>query len=189
VRALCSANRKELILATKKNLIIVALFTLLGTALMAQHENQAAPELSAAQKTALLKEFTRSVKMDGIILNFVLLNNKTIDVLFTGEGKYAMRARANAATTFFVQGVPQKDITFDPRFVVEQDGKTFTGEAINLSNLQAGGVAKGARIAGLIQLGQKIDIDKPFKIKGAQNSSAEFKLSKKAIELLQDSGT
>jgi hypothetical protein len=176
-------------LATKKNLIIVALVTLLSTPLMAQEENQAAPEQSATQKTAILKEFTRAAKMDGIILNFVLLNNKTIDLLFTGEGKYAMRARANTATTFFVQGVPQKDISFDPQFVVEQDGKTFTGKAINMSNLQAGKVAKGARIAGLIQLSQKIDLDKPFKIKGAQNSSIEFKLSKKAIELMQDSGT
>jgi hypothetical protein len=173
-------------LATKKNLIIAVLFTLLATVLMAQDTNQAAPEQTAAQKSAIIKEFTRSAKMDGVILNFVLLNNKTVDALFSGDGKYALRARANSATTFYVQGVPEKDITFDPKFVVEQNGKTFAAEAINMSHLQAGAVSKGTQISGLIQLSQKIDLDKPFKIKGAGKAAAEFKLSSEAIKLLEN---
>jgi hypothetical protein len=165
---------------------MVLLFTLWGAVLIAQETNQAVPEQTAEQKTAILKEFTRSAKMDGIMLNFVLLNNKTVDALFSGDGKYAMRARANVATTFYVQGVPQKDITLDPQFVVEQDGETFSAKTISISNLAAGAVSKGARISGLIQLSQKIDVDKPFKIKGAKNATAEFNLSTKAIKLLEN---
>ena len=31
---------------------------------------------------------------------------------------------------FFVQGIAEKDLVFDPQFEVIQDGKTFPGEAI-----------------------------------------------------------
>jgi hypothetical protein len=178
------AYRKERILAIKKNFAIAILFALFSSLIIAQDADQMEPALSAEEKSVLIKEFSRSAEMDGLILNFVLLNNKTIDALFSGSGKYSMRARANAVTTFYVQGVPDKKISFDPRFVVEQDGKTFKGEAINMKNLETGAVQKGTRIAGLIQLGEKIDVTQPFKIKGTNNAAAEFKLSKEAIELM-----
>jgi hypothetical protein len=173
-------------LTSRRNLVVAVLLALSSAVLMAQDSAQAVPEQSAAQRSAILKEFTRAAKMDGVTLSFVLLNNKTVDVLFTGEGRYSIRARANGATTFYVQGVPQKDITFDPHFVVEQDGKTFDGVAINISNLKAGDVAKGDQIRGLIQLSQKIDISKPFKIKGVQNVSADFNLTREAIRHLEN---
>jgi hypothetical protein len=62
----------------------------------------------------------------------VLLNDRTVDVLFEAPGKYAMRARARMATTFFVQGTPEKDIQLDSRFVVEQDGQTVAGTSHNI---------------------------------------------------------
>jgi hypothetical protein len=173
-------------LVTKRSLLVVALCVLFSTVVLAQDATQAEPELTAAQKTALIKEFARSASIDGVIFNYVLLNNKTIDILFPGDAKYAMRARANAATLFFVQGLPSKDIAqFEPKFVIEQDGKSFEGANVNIRNLQAGALAKGVKIEGLIQLSQKIDVTHPFAIKNASNTT-EFKLSDQAIKLLQN---
>ena len=179
-----SVNQKENILAIKKIFVIGVMIALFDFLALAQDSGQTEPELSKAQMNEIIKAFTRSAKMDGAILNFVLLNNKTVDALFQGSGKYAMRARANSATVFFVQGAPEKDIRLDPQFEIEQDGKTFKGETISMQNLEAGMVLKGAPITGLFQLSEKIDVTQPFKIKGTQIASAEFKLSKDAVKLL-----
>lgn len=176
--------QKENILAIKKVLIITAAFALFSTMTMAQDSGQTEPEMSKEEMNELIKAFTRSAKMDGVILNFVLLNNKTVDALFQGSGKYAMKARANSATTFLVQGVPDKDISLDPQFEVEQNGKTFKGTTISLQNLEAGMVLRGAPISGLFQLSEKIDVTQPFTITGTQIDAGEFKLSKDAIKLL-----
>jgi len=186
MRNLYSAILKQRALITKRSLLVCVLFVLIGTFVLGQDAEPAAPELTPAQKSSLIKEFARSAALDGITFNYVLLNNKTIDILFPGDAKYAMRARANAATMFFVQGVPSKDLAeFDPKFVVEQDGKSYTGENVNIRNLQAGSIAKGSKIEGLIQLSQKIDVTQPFKIKNAR-TAINFKLSQEAIKLLQN---
>jgi hypothetical protein len=151
---------------------------------MAQDVKQAAPEMSVAQKRAAIKEFSRSAVVDGITLSFVLLNNKTVEALFSGDGRQAMRARANMTTTIYVQGSPSKDMHFTPQFVVEQDGKKFAGEPVAIKNFQAGNVLKGTQIEGLIQLSEKIDVTQPFMIRGFHEGSAEFKLSPSAINLL-----
>ncbi len=168
----------------KKILVIAAIFALFGTMTMAQDSFQTELKMSKEEMNELIKAFTRSTKMDGVILNFVLLNNKTVDALFQGSGKYAMKARANSATTFLVQGVPDKDIALDPQFEVEQNGKTFKGTTISMQNLEAGMVLKGAPISGLFQLSEKIDVTQPFKISGTQIATGEFKLSEEAIKLL-----
>ena len=170
----------------RKLLFVVVLCALLGSFGMTQDSNQAAPAQNSDQSASTIKEFTRTAKADGLILNFVLLNNRTVDLLFSGDSKYAMRAKANMATVFYIQGVSEKDITLNPEFEVVQDGKTFPGEAVNLKNLQAGPLAKGTRISGLIQLSQKINVAQPFVIKGAKSASAEFKLSQDAIKLLEN---
>ena len=162
-------------------LMLLILGALAGASAMAQNADP-----SEAQKTAIISEFTRSAKMDGVTLSFVLLNNKTVEALFSGEGKYAMRARANMATLFFVQGVPEKNIKLDPQFEVEQDGQTYKGETINMKNLQSGNVAKGTRIEGLIQLNRKIDLNQPFKVRCVHNPSADFKLSPETLKLLEN---
>ncbi len=153
---------------------------------MTQDSNQAAQAPDERQSAATMKEFTRTAKADGLTLHFVLLNNKTVDLLFSEESKYAMRARANMATVFYVQGVTEKDLVLNPQFEVLQDGKTFPVETVNMKNLQAGPLAKGTRISGLIQLSQKINVAQPFVIKGAKNTSAEFKLSQNAIKLMEN---
>jgi hypothetical protein len=159
---------------------------LFGAMVMAQDADQAAPEMSDAQKSTAIREFSRSATVDGIIFTFVLLNNKTVEALFSGDSKYAMRARANTSTTFYVQGTPAMDIRLNPRFVVEQDGKTIAGEVINIKNFQPGTIVRGTKIVGLIQLSEKIDVAQPFKIKGAREGSADFRLSKAAIKLLEN---
>jgi hypothetical protein len=171
-------------LIIKKAFVIGAIFALFSTMMVAQDSVQTEPQMSKEEMNELIKAFTRSAKMDGVILSFVLLNNKTVDALFQGSGKYAMRARANSATTFLVQGVPDKDIKLDPQFEVEQNGKTVKGNTISMQNLEAGMVLKGALISGLFQLSEKIDVTKPFKIRGAQIAEGEFKLSEDAIKLL-----
>ena len=168
----------------KRFLPSLAVWVFVGAMVMAQDANQAVPEMSVAQKRAALKEFSRSAIVDGITLSFVLLNNKTVEALFSGDGLQAIRARANMATTFYVQGVPSKNMHFNPQFVVEQDGKKFAGQPIAIRNFQAGNVLSGTKIEGLIQLSEKIDVTQPFIIRGFQEGSAEFKLSPSAIKLL-----
>lgn len=170
----------------KRLLFVVALWTLLGSSGVTQDSNPSAPAPDERQSAATMREFTRTAKGDGLIYNFVLLNNRTVDLLFSEESKYAMRARANMATVFYVQGITEKDTVLNPQFEVIQDGKTIPVETVNMKNLQAGPLAKGTRISGLIQLSQKINVTQPFVIKSGKNASAEFKLSQNAIRLMEN---
>lgn len=170
----------------KKLTTIFVLCVLFGAIGWSQDSNQEAPAQNSALSADAMQKFTRTARLDGITLSFVLLNNKTVDYLFSGDSKYSIRAQASAATMFFVQGITEKDITFDPHFEVVQDGKTYPGEAVNLKNLQPGSLQKGARISGLVQLAEKINLARPFKIKGAKNASAEFKLSQDDMKLLEN---
>jgi len=170
----------------KKSIVIAAMCLVIGSIVIAQEANQAAPELTETQKNELIKEFGRSAKVDGVLLSFILLNNKTVDMLFSGDSRYTMRARANASTMFFVQGITAVDVQLNPRFVVEQDGKKYQGEAINIKNLQPGSFTRGTKISGLIQLAEKINVAHPFKIKGGYDGEATFRLSAAAIKLLEN---
>lgn len=145
-----------------------------------------AVSLSLAQESSnssIVKEFTRSGQTEGLTWNFVLLNDRTVDALFQAPGKYAMRARANQSTTFYVQGTPEKDVQVDPRFEVEQDGKVYACTAHNIKNLVPGKALKGNRIDGILQLDQKLDLARPFKIKGSGNLAVEYKLAADAMKL------
>jgi hypothetical protein len=175
---------KEVVM--KKVLLLVVLCTLLGSLGMIQNASQAAPAQNSTQSAETIKEFSRTAKADGLTFKFVLLNDRTVDLLFSGNSKDTMRAKASAATVFYVQGISEKDTTLDPQFEVLQDGKTYPGEAVNIKNLQAGPLAKGTHISGLIALNQKINVTQPFVIKAAKNASAEFKLSRNAIQLLEN---
>ncbi len=153
---------------------------------MAQEATQSAPEMSNSEKTAVLKEFTRNAYISGVQFSFVLLNNKSVEAIFAGASKNAMREKANASTVFFVQGKAASDVTqFNPRFTVEQNGKSIVTESVNINNFQAGTLSKGAKVAGLIQVSEKVDVTQPFKIIG-QQTSVEFKLSKNALKYLQN---
>jgi hypothetical protein len=133
---------------------------------------------------SVLKEFTRSGNIEGVTLSFVLLNDKTVDILFTAPGKFAIRASANQATAFYVQGVTDKNIKLDNRFEVEQDGVRFTGAPLNIKNFQGGNVPKGQRIDGILQLDKKLDLSHAFKIISGR-SSIDFKLSDATLKQMQ----
>ena len=159
-----------------RNILMITLVCLLlGSIAGAQEPNPNA---------ALLKEFTRSIHADGVMLSFVLLNDRTVDVLFEAPGKYSIRARARMATTFFVQGIPEKDIMLDTKYTVEQDGQTVAGTSHNIKNFTDGAVTKGARIDGILEMEKKLDLKHPFKIKGS-HSAVEFKLSPEALKLAE----
>jgi hypothetical protein len=131
----------------------------------------AVPHIVKSQDSrAVLKNFTREGKLEGTTLKFTLLNEKTIDVLFTAPGKYAIRAQASQATAFYVLGVSEKNFTLNNTFVVEQNGQTFNCSAVNIENFSGGNVAKGAMIKGILQLDKKLDLTHSFKIKNAAHS-------------------
>ena len=165
-------------MVTKKVLMIVAICVLSLTPAMAQDSDE---------KTKLVKEFTLTAEMDGLILNFVALNDITVDALFSGSSKYAIRARANASTVFYVQGVPEKDIDFNTEFRFEQNGFFIDGKTANIKNFTAGPVSKGTKMEGLVQLSRKIDLAQPFKIIDTSNdATAEFQLSQDTLDLLKN---
>jgi|WetSurMetagenome_2_1015567.scaffolds.fasta_scaffold72739_3 hypothetical protein len=159
----------------KALMVLLAILVLIGAA-VAQSDNTASPDSS------LIKEFTRSSKTEGLVLSFVLLNAKTVDALFKAPGKYAMRATANQSTTFYVQGTPEKDITLDTNFKVEQNGQKINCKVANIKNFASGNVAKGQMINGLLQLESKLEIGQPFTIAGP-SGTVEFKLTDQALEM------
>jgi hypothetical protein len=174
-------------LVTKRILVFTVLFALFAIPMMAQEAGQAAPELTSSQKSSILREFSYSANLDGMTYVFVLLNDKSVEALFVGKSKDEMRTRANASTVFFVRGNATKDQTaYSPKFTVEQGGKTIEGEAVNIDGFKTGTVSKGAKIQGLIQFTEKIDLTQAFRIRGPQNASLDIKLSKNALKYLQN---
>ncbi len=162
----------------RKFVVVIAVGVLLGCFAVAQEADKTPNE-----KAAVLKEFTRTGTTDGVNYSFVHLNDKTVDMLFTAPGKYALRARANMGTLFYVQGLPEKDVQIDPKFTLEQDGQSTPGTSQNIKNFQ-GTAPKGERIDGLIQFDKKIDPAREFDLKNG-NMTVKFKLSGVALKLLQ----
>jgi hypothetical protein len=145
-------------------------------------EQAAAP--AAKADPSILKEFTRSAKINGTTMSFVLVTEKTADVLFEGPIKYSLKTRARMATLFYIQGTPEKDMDkLDMAYTMEQGGQSFEGKPQNIKNFQGGAVTKGTRIDGLVQFETKIDPSQPFVVKNA-NTPVEFKLSKEALKLM-----
>lgn len=174
-------------MVTKRIIAVTVLFALFAVPLIAQNADKAEKELTTNEKKSILREFTHTANMDGINYTFILLNDKSVDALFVGDSKISMRTRANMSTCFFVSGKATRDLTaYKPTFSVEQEGKSIAGEAINIQNFAPGTVSRGAKVQGLIQLAEKIDLTKPFRIRGPQNASTDMKLSKKALEYLEN---
>ena len=156
-----------------------ALFALLVAAL-------AVPAMLAGQAPdsgAALKDFSKSLNSNGVNLSLVLLNDKTIEVLFQAPTKFAMRARARMATMVYVQGTPGKDIDFKTAFTIQQGGEPIEGKAVNIKNFDNVKVAKGARIDGVVEFPTKVNLTKPFKVANGTDV-VEFKLSADALKSL-----
>jgi hypothetical protein len=164
----------------RKVVIISLAVVVLAALAMAQESTtpQAKPD------PEVLKEFSRSAKMDNSAMTFVLVNDKTADVLFQGAIRFSLKTRARMGTLLYVQALPEQDITqLDMRFRMEQDGQNTDGQTQNIKNFQGGAVAKGTRIDGLVQFDKKLDLTKAFKIIHA-NTEVEFKLSPEALRIM-----
>lgn len=134
----------------------------------------------------LLQKATFTIEANGAKLNFVLLNNKTVEVLFSGSSKYSMRARANASTVFYVDGTAGKAFVFNPKFNVVQNGHIISAKPISIKNFKQGPLEKGARIQGLLELEQKLNLYQPFKLKDPKNEFPEFQYDWDALESMKD---
>jgi hypothetical protein len=133
---------------------------------------------------SILKEFTRTGTVSGVVMSFVLVNDKTVEVLFSGPSKYSLRARARMGTLFYVQGTAEKNIDqLNMKYTMEQDGATFDGTPMNIKNFEGGAVAKGNRIDGLLQFEKRLDPTHAFKLRNAK-TTVEFKLSQDALKLM-----
>jgi len=132
----------------------------------------------------VLAEYMRPIKYDGLTLNVLLVNNRTVEVLFQAPTKYSMRARANQQTVLYIQGTPSKDFNLTTAFTIEQDGETLTGKSTSIKNFVDGKVAPGQRIDGIVEFPKKIDISKPFTVKNGTAGSVQFVLTADAIKAL-----
>jgi DNA polymerase III alpha subunit len=161
-------------------MVILACALAIGAVAAQQKEKQQPQQESTG---GMLKQFARSMDVDGIMMSFVYLNDRTVEVLFQPPGKYSLRALAKTATLLYVQGTPDKDGKLDTTFYLEQDGQTTEGVAHNIKHFQDGAVTKGERIDGLLQFDRKLDLTRQFTIKSRRNS-VKFKLSEEALKLM-----
>ncbi len=136
--------------------------------------------LAVAQDRILLKEFTRTDYFSGAKLSFVLLNDKTIGLFFSGSSKDVVQAKVDAGTCFYIQGTANQKTKMSTDFFVEQDGEKFAGTIMNLKNFVDGSVPKGEKLSGILQLQKKLKLDHLFTIRGA-GGLVEFKLSNVAL--------
>jgi hypothetical protein len=136
-----------------------------------------------ADPNTAIKDFGKSLNSNGVTLNVILLNDKTIEVLFQAPTKFAMRARARMATMVYVQGTPGKDVDFKTDFTIQQDGEPVAGKPVNIKNFDNIKVAKGTRIDGVVEFPTKVDLKKSFKVANGKDT-VEFKLSEDALKSL-----
>jgi hypothetical protein len=144
--------------------------------------------LVGQDKSTALIDFSKTLNSNGVTLSVVLMNDKTIEVLFQAPTKFAMRARARMATMVYIQGTPGKDVDFKTEFTIQQDGEPVAGKPVNIKNFDNVKVAKGQRIDGVVEFPTKIDLTKPFKVANGKDA-VEFKLSSDLVKSLAPAGT
>src|SRR5436190_24269859 len=122
----------------KSVFVLIMLFVSLPLTLAAQNPppipppavpGTAAPAPPAPGTNALV-DYIRQIKYDGLNMSVLLVNNRTVEVLFQAPTKYSMRARANQQTLLYIQGTPQKEFDLSTAFTIEQEGQPpMTGTA------------------------------------------------------------
>jgi hypothetical protein len=135
-----------------------------------------------APGTNPLVDFTRGIKYDGLNLSVVLLNEKTVEIIYANAPtKAAMKVRSRSATFLYVQGTPQKDFEMDSTVTIEQGTEKLTGTSHSIKNFEKKKIAKGERIDGLVEFTKKVDLTKPFTVKIGQEA-VEFVLTPEALK-------
>jgi hypothetical protein len=135
---------------------------------------------TVAQDRGFLKDYSRMGYFSGTKLSFVLLNDKTMGMFFSGSSKDMIQAKVDAGTCFYILGTAGKKMKMSTSFVVEQDGEKFAGTIMNLKNFVDGDVAEGEKISGILQLQKKVKLDHLFTVKGA-GGQVYFELSSNAL--------
>ena len=135
----------------------------------------AAGAQSATDPAKMVQVFSNALKIDGAILQIVLLNDRTVEALFP-QSPAALRTKGRMTTVFYISGNATKELTFDPAVKVEQKGKTFDGKSSSMKNFVAGKLAKGEQIQGMVELPEKLDLYEPFKLM-LNGKTVEFRLN------------
>ena len=156
---------------------------ILGVLLLAMAPAQDSTDSNDSKE--LLKQATFAVDTDYATFNFILLTNKTVDALFSGPQKYAIRANANQTTVFYVHGIAKKDVDFEPSFEIQQNVRSIKTKPVNIENFKAGPIKEGTKFKGLLQLIQKLNLYEPFTIQDEKNRYQQFQYSWEAIELME----
>lgn len=131
------------------------------------------PAVARAQvdNAKLLQMFSTPLRTNGGNLQIILLNDKTVEVLFgASPAKAAFRTKARMTTVFFVQGTASKDFEFKPEMTVVQKGETLAGKSTSMKNFTGAKVPKGEAIQGLVEMPKKLDLYEPFKVSLAGES-------------------
>ena len=140
----------------------------------------AMPAISGAQQVdagKMVQAFSQTARTEGGNLQVVLLNDRTIEALFsTSPAKTAFRTKARMTTVFFVQGTTTKEFDFNPEVTVLQKGEKLEGKATSMKNFTAAKVAKGTLIQGLVELPKALDLYEPFKLT-ISGETIDFRLS------------
>ena len=138
-----------------------------------------------AQDRGILKDFSRVGYFSGTKLSIVLLNDKTIDLFFSGPSKDMVQAKLNAGSCFYIMGKADKNMKMSTNFVVEQEGQKFPATITNLENFVDGVVAKGEKISGILQLQKTLKLNHLFTVKGA-GGLVYFELSSDALRTVSN---
>jgi hypothetical protein len=132
----------------------------------------------------LVKEFTKAEYFGGTKLSFMLLTDKTIDLLFSGPSKDTIKAKTETGTSFYVSGTAEKNLKLDTKFTLVQGEEKFNGSVLeNIKNFADGDIAKGTRVSGIIQFDKKINLGKFFSIRNA-SGNVDFKFSDLALRTI-----
>jgi hypothetical protein len=168
----------------KKTAFAVLIGVLLLPLLVIAGQAPTQPSNGAANGANVLADYMRQIKYDGLTLSVLLVNSKTVEVLFQAPTKYSMRARASQQTILYIQGTPLKEFDLNNAFTIEQDGQTMTGTPTSIKNFVAGKVPAGQRIDGIVEFPKKVDLSKPFTVHNGTAGAAQFLLTEAAIKAL-----
>ena len=134
-----------------------------------------------ADNAKMLQMFSSQTRTDWGNLQVILLNDRTVEALFSSSpAKAAFRTKARMTSVFFVQGTVNKEFEFKPEVTAEQKGTTHVVKVTAMKNFAAGKVAKGETMQGLVEFPTKLDLYSPFKLNvGGQN--VDFRLNQDDI--------
>src|SRR5258706_4061137 len=109
---------------------------------------------SAADSAKMLQIFSAPIKTDGGQFQVIILNDRTVEALFSqSPAKAAFRTKARMTAVFWVQGVAGKEFEFKPDSTLTQKGDTMEGKPTPASKNFAGGkIAQGEKVQGLIEI-------------------------------------